>query len=627
MLQSIRDNSQGIIAKIIVGLIAITFALFGVESLVSLTGGSSAPATVNGEEISQQELSQGVYLQRNQMLRRMGENADPSLLNDNLISNMVLDGLIDQKLLLQSAENQGLVFTDAMIDQLIVSTKEFQLDGKFDRVQFETTLRNAGLTPLTYRDILRKEKLIEQERIAYLLSAFSLSDELASITKLQNQVRNARYFTLLAEPVRESLTVSDDEVADYFAANSAKFLSEEQVSIEYIVLDRANLMAEIEVTEDEVSKAYQQMVDTYQAEEQAHAAHILVEISEEQNEAAALAKIEALAARIKAGETFAAVAQSGSDDLGSAEMGGDLGVNPKGVFSQEFENALYGLEKGRVSEPVRTEFGYHLIQLVDLVKTEVPSFEEAKNGLRQDILNAKSEEEYVAQLEILKDLAFSSGDLVEPAEALGLEIQTSELFSRTGNEDPITSNPKILVTAFDDESVKEGQNSEPVELTSDKAVVLRIAKHELPREKTLAEVKGAITELLLEQKVAAELDAKAQALLAKLNQGESLEAIAAGAEIVTKEAVSRGTSDISQELREALFKMPKPAEGGASYAAVDLLDGSKALLVLGGVAESEEELTAEEQRYIASLLNNRFGQQDYQDYSAELKSKAEIERL
>ncbi|EAR59548.1 SurA N-terminal domain-containing protein [Neptuniibacter caesariensis] len=627
MLQSIRDNSQGIIAKIIVGLIAVTFALFGVESLVSLTGGSNAPATVNGEEVSQQELVQGMRLQRNQMLSQMGENADPGLLNDNLISSMVLEGLIEQKVLVQSAENQGLVFTDAMIDQLIVSTKDFQVDGKFDKVQFETVLRNAGLSPLSYRALVRKEKLTEQERIAYLLSAFTLSNELNEIATLQNQSRDTRYFTLAAEPERAAQTVSDDEVADYFAQNSGQYLSDEQVAIEYIVLDRADLEKDVEVTADEVSAAYQQMVDSYQAQELRQAAHIMVEISDEQEAAAAETKAKALLDRLNAGEDFAAVAQSDSDDPASAEMGGDLGVNEKGTFSAEFEDALYALEKGQISEPVQTEFGYHLIKLLDVVESEVPTFEEAKAGIERDLLNEKAELEFVAQLDTLKDVAFSSGDLVEPAETLGLEIQTSELFSRAGNEAPITSEPKVLSVTFDPSFLQEGVNSDPIELSSSKVVVLRILDHQLPRERSLDEVKEVITATLLEEKVAEALTTKADQFIAKLKQGEALESLASGSEVISKTDISRGSQDLPEQLREALFEMPKPAEGEASYAAVDLLDGSKAIVALEKVTENAADLNEEEQRYMGMLLNSRFGQQDYQDHSEQLKDKAEIERL
>ncbi|MCP4597346.1 SurA N-terminal domain-containing protein [Neptuniibacter sp.] len=627
MLQSIRDNSQGIVAKIIVGLIAVTFALFGVESLVSLTAGSNAPATVNGVEISQQDLYQGVQLQRRQMLNQMGDDADPALLDENLISNMVLEGLIEQSVLVQSAENQGLVFSDAMIDQLIVSTKDFQVDGKFERSQFEMVLRNAGLTPLSYRALVKKEKVTEQERIAYMLSAFSLKSELQTLANLDSQTRDIRYFTLDAEPVRNSVTVSDEEIADYYAENSGQFMSDEQVAIEYLLLDRDEIAKGLSVTDDDVESAYQTLVDNFQAQEQRHSAHILVEVSDEQDDAAAKAKVDAIAARLASGESFETLAQSESDDPVSAEMGGDLGVNEKGVFSAEFEDALYALEKGAVSEPVRTEFGYHLIKLVDIVESEAPAFEQAQFELREDLLNQKAEEEYVGQLERLADISFSSGDLVEPAEVLGLEIQKTELFSRSGNEDPVTSNPKILTVAFDAELIKEGLNSTPVELDSGRSVVLRIVEHQLPREKSQDEVAEQIKAILVEQKTAEQLTSTASELVASLRKGDALDSLAAGAKVESFQAVARRDNTVPQEIRTSVFQMPKPAEGASSFASVSLIDGSYAVVALDKVAAVDAELNEEELRMMSMVLNNRQGQQDYQDHTAQLKSKAEIEKL
>ncbi len=626
MLQSIRDNSQGIVAKIIVGLIAITFALFGVESLVSLTASSNAPATVNGEEISQQELYQAVQLQRRQMLNQMGDNADPSLLDDNLISNMVLDSLIEQRILVQSAEDQGLVFSDNMIDQMILATKEFQQDGQFSREQFEITLRNAGMTPLSFRSLIRKEKLTEQERIAYMLSAFSLESELQHVANLDSQKRDIRYFIIDAEPVRNTIVVSDEALDEYYQSNSGQFMTEEQVAIEYLLLDRAKIAEGINVSVDDLETAYQTMVDNYQSQEQRHSAHILIEISEDQDDATAKAKIEEIAAKLAAGESFEVLAQAESNDPLSAEMGGDLGVNEKGVFSPEFEDALYSLDKGAVSEPVKTEFGYHLIKLLDIVESSVPSFEEAKADLRADILNQKSEEEYVAQLEQLADISFSSGDLAEPSEVLGLEIQKTDLFGRTGNEDLVTSNPKVLAVAFDQELLKERLNSTPVELDSGRSLVLRVVDHQLPREKSRDEVTDEIKSILLESTVAKELNSVASNAVDKLKQGEQIDAVSAGSEVVAVEGQARRGGTTPKEIVEAVFKMPKP-DSGSTFETVSLLDGSVAVVALDKVTSESPQLAAEEQQMMRMVLGNRQGQTDYQDHLNQLRSKAEIEKL
>ena len=368
------------------------------------------------------------------------------------------------------------------------------------------------------------------------------------------------------------------------------------------------------------------MVDNYQSQEQRHSAHILIEVSEDQDDASAKAKIEEIAAKLAAGESFEALAQAESNDPLSAEMGGDLGVNEKGVFSPEFEDALYSLEKGAVSEPVKTEFGYHLIKLLDIVESSVPSFEEAKADLTADILNQKSEEEYVAQLEQLADISFSSGDLAEPSEVLDLEIQKTDLFGRTGNEDLVTSNPKVLAVAFDQELIKEGLNSTPVELDSGRSLVLRVVDHQLPREKSRDEVTDEIKAILLESTVADELNKVASGAVEKLKQGEQIDAVSAGTEVITVEGQARRGGTTPKEIIEAVFKMPKP-DSGSSFATVSLLDGSVAVVALDKVTSESPQLAAEEQQMMRMVLGNRQGQNDYQDHLNQLRSKAEIEKL
>ncbi|WP_027857024.1 SurA N-terminal domain-containing protein [Marinobacterium jannaschii] len=628
MLQTIRENSQGMIAKVIVGLIVITFALFGVESLVSLTGGSSAPATVNGVEISEQQLYQGVELQRRQILAQMGENADPTLLDDGLISNMVLEGLIEQSVLVQAAEEQGMTFSDRMIDQLIVSTPAFQQDGKFSREQFELALRSSGFTPITYRQLLRQEKLIEQQRAAYLMSAFALEDEVKQVLALDRQTRDISYFTLSADKVREGLVVSDEQVAERFARDQAQYMTDEQVELEYLLLDQAELAKEIEVTEDELRQQYQVMLDNYSADEMRQAAHILVEIGEELDDAAALAKAQSLAERLTAGEDFAALASEASDDLGSSESGGDLGMNGKGVFDPAFEAALYELAVDQVSEPVRTEFGYHLIKLLGTQASSAPSYTEAKAELERDLLKNKAEELYVERLEQLADISFSAGDLVEPAEALGLEIKTTGLFSREGGSDPVSSNVKVLKVAFSEELLEESVNSTPVELSSNAAVVVRVKQHQPPRNQSLDEVRDLVRDALVAELTAKQLEAQGQDKVERLRAGDAIEAVASGVEVKRIEALGRGQSEAPIELTQAVFKLAHPQSGKATYSAVPQADGSQIIVALHAVKDGDTTALAEaELNSLRMILGSQVGQADYRDFTAQAVKAAEIERL
>jgi len=627
MLQSIRDNSQSIVAKVIVGLIIVTFALFGVESLVSLSAGSNAPATVNGEEITEQELYQATELQRRQLLSQMGENADPALLDENLIRGMVLESLIQQKSLLLSAQEQKLLISDRMIDQLIVNTPDFQIDGKFNPAQFEAVLRNAGFSPMMYRELVKKEKLLEQQRTAYELSAFAVPSELERIVELDRQTRNARYFVLPKAEIEKTVGVSDDEIKARYEQDKANLTTEEQVVVEYVVLNKNDLRDGVSVSEEEINGAYDQMLATFQAEEQRHSAHILIEVSDTQDDAAALAKITALKQRIDAGETFDAVAKSDSEDLGSAETGGDLGVNGKGVFATAFEDALFSMNKGEVSEPVRTEFGYHLIKLLDISSKEAPTLAQVREQLTDDLVSQKVEAVYVEKLETLADVSFSSGDLVEPSEVLGLTILTSAPFDRSGGEVDITRNAKVISAAFSQEQIKEGLNSAPIELDRERTVVIRVKEHFEPRSQTLEEVADSLKEIIKTEKVLAALKADAEQRKADLLAGKPVDVVAAGLTVESVEAASRAAVELPAEVRSLMFAMPHPTQGQPSIDITDLADGGMALVLLDKVNTEAVELSEEEKRSMGGFLSNRIGQQDYQAFVDRLKNTAVIEKL
>ncbi|MDX2423576.1 MAG: SurA N-terminal domain-containing protein [Amphritea sp.] len=626
MLQNIRDNSQGIVAKIIVGLIIVTFALFGVESLVSLTSGSNAPATVNGVEISEHELLQGADLQRRQLLAQMGENADPTLLDDNLINKATLDNLIQREVLVQSAVDQDMAISDHMLDQMIINTQDFQVEGVFNSDQYQAVLRNAGLTPMMYKDLLRKESLIDYERSGYMLSAFVLDSDVENIIKLDRETRDMAYLKVGLSDYMANVSISADELSAYYDAHLQDFMTEEQVAIEYLLINKADLLKEVTVDEGELQSQFDQLKAVFNAQEQRTVSHIMVEVSDDVDDATALAKAQALQERLAAGEDFAALAQTESDDPGSAASGGDLGVYQNGMLDGPFEQAVYGLKKGEVSEPIRTAFGYHLIKLTDLSESKPPVFDEVKDELIAEQMENKVEQLYVERVGQLTDLSFSSGDLQEPAAELGLNIVEVKPFGRQGGDDEITTNPRVIRAAFNEELIRDGLNSDPIELDSGRTLVLRIKEHIRPRQLSEDEVKPQITEILTQQKAGEALEASLSAELQKLEQGAERTSIN-GAEWLVEDAVSRTNRAQPAEIMSAVFKLPKPDQV-ASYSLITLQDGSRAIVAVTAVNEPDlSEVTAEERQAMRNVLGQRSGQFDYQAMIEARTSAAEIERL
>lgn len=625
MLQSIRDNSQGIVAKVIVGLIVVTFALFGVESLVSLTAGSNAPASVNGQEITEQELYQATQIQRRQLLSQMGENANPALLDENVISGMVLESLIEQKALLISAQDKGLYVSDRMLDQMIIETPDFQIDGKFNSDQFQAVLRNAGLTPLMYRDLMRKERILAQEANAYQLSSFVVPAQLKQVVDLETQTRSGNYFTMPLDIEAAKVAVTDDEIKARYDQERNSLTTPEQVVIEYIVLDKQAMRDAITVTDEELQSEYQQRQASFAPQNERHVAHILVEISPDQDDEAALAKAESIKSRLDQGAAFDELAKAESDDIGSAQSGGDLGNVTTGMLSEPFDNAMLALKPGDVSEPVRTEFGYHIIKLISETESTMPSFEELKRSLEDDIVTRKVESEYVEGLEQLADTTYSAGDLAEPSEVMGLPIEVSEPFDRSGGADVFTSNAQVIEAAFADEQLNEGLNSTPIEIDQDRTMVLRVKDHFEPRELSLEEVSDQLRDQIAYDNASKALNEKADSKLAALNSGTSLSMAADDAQVNALESLSRSASSAPAEVVGKLFAMPHP-DGAPTASKAVLADGSVAVIQLTAVTQSEAAENEDTLNAMGQYLASMKGQEAYKMVAKSVTDSAEIER-
>ncbi len=626
MLQTIRENSQGIIAKVIVGLIIVTFALFGVESLIGLANSEKAPAEVNGEEISNIDLQREVELQRRQILSQMGENADPAAIDEVALRRSVLDRLVDREILLQSAESQGLYISEQMIDQMIVADSSFfGENGSFDRNQFEAVLRSVGLTPLMYRDQLRKALLTAQERNAYTLSAFATPVQAEQLAKLAAQTRDVDWIRFKLEDALAQVEVTQEQLQARYDEDPQRFMTEAQVVLSYIELNQSDFADPASVSEADLRSAYEQELARFQADEERQASHILFEIGEG-TDADVRAQAEAVRERIMSGElSFADAAAEYSADPGSAVAGGDLGFNGRGVFVAPFEDALFALTQGELSEPVRTEFGYHLIKLNDIRATVPPTFAERKSELKAELANAAAEARYVEALDRLADLSFSAADLQVPSDELGLKIQQTQPFGKSGGETELTSNAKVLRAAFSSELINEQLNSAPIELNREQAVVVRVAQEIPARQQSLDEVKEQLTVELRQEQAVAGLKSRSEALAKQLSSGQTLEQLAPDLAWSSADEVARDAGSMPLDVNRAAFELPRPSENQASLEAIELTGGDYAIVRVRAVHEPEQvdELLAQQ---LKRSLGARQGDSYFRAHVQGLNASAEVER-
>ncbi|MBC3382667.1 SurA N-terminal domain-containing protein [Pseudomonas sp. SWRI12] len=623
MLQNIRDNSQGWIAKTIIGIIVALMALTGFEAIFQATSNTNEAAKVNGEEISQNELSQAVDMQRRQLMQQLGKDFDASLLDEKMLRDSALKGLIDRKLLLQGAHDAKFAFSEAALDQVVLQTPEFQVDGKFSAERFDQVIRQLGYSRMQFRQMLAQEMLIGQLRAGLAGSGFVTDAQVLAFARLEKQTRDFATLDIKADPASVKLT--DDEVKAYYDQHAKEFMTPDQVVIDYLELKKASFFDQVSVKDEDLQAAYQKEIANLS--EQRRAAHILIEVNDKVTEAQAKAKIEEVQARLAKGESFEALAKEFSQDPGSANNGGDLGYAGPGVYDPEFEKALYALNKDQVSAPVRTDFGLHLIKLLGVEAPEVPSFASLKDKLTRDLKTQQVEQRFVEATKQLEDASFEASDLAQPAQDLKLTVHTSAPFGREGGEG-IAANRAVVTAAFSPEVLEEGANSTAIELDPETVVVLRAKEHRKPEQLPLEKVAGPIRAQLTKEHASAAAKTRADELIASLRDGKTpLDKPVDGQGWKATEAVTRNQEGIDPAVLQALFRMPKPeSKDKPTFSSVTLPDGSLVVVRLNGVNEAAaptDEEKAQYRRYLAS----RVGQQDFAAYRKQLESQADIKRF
>lgn len=617
MLQNIRDNSQGWIAKTIIGVIVVLMALTGFDAIIQSTSNSQNAADVNGEKITQSSLNAAVDMQRRQLIQQFGKDFDASLLDDKLLRQASLDSLVDRTLLLQGAKEAGMGFSDASLDQLILQTPAFQVDGKFNAARFDQILQQQGMGRMEFRERLKQDVLVSQLQASLAASNFVTDAELENFVRLDKQTRDFASQTIHIDT--KSIDISDDELKAYYDEHKDQYMSPEQVVVEYVELRKESFFAQAEASDEELQALYQKEIANLA--EQRRAAHILLEVNDKLSDEQAKAKLAEVAERLKQGEDFAKLAEEVSQDPGSASNGGDLGFAGPGVYDPEFEKSLYALKKDEVSAPVRSSFGWHLIKLLDVQAPEVPSFDSLKAKLEREVKAQQVEQRFVEAAKELEEASFEASDLAQPAQELGLQVQTSGAFGREGGEG-VAANRQIVQAAFSPEVLEDGANSGAIELDPDTTLVLRVKEHKKPTLLPLEEVSAGIRDTLSRKKASEAAKAEGEALLVQLRDGG-----ASGKDWKVVEAATRSQEGVEPEVLQALFRMAKPEDGKSSFAGLTLNNGDYVVLRLDGVGQAKAELSAEEKTSYRRFLASRAGQQDFAAYREQLKESADIERF
>jgi peptidyl-prolyl cis-trans isomerase D len=639
MLLDLRDgirNSKWL-KYLLVTIICIPFALFGINSYFG-GGGPDYAAKVNGEKVSLAEYNNAYQIQRNQLRQAFGGRIPEGFDAAGMIGQQAMDTVVTRELLRQTTSNNNMAIGDDALAREIYTSEAFTVDGTFDKERYQLQLQSQGISAGQFEAQYRGDLLLQQLQGSVVDTAFELETEAQLVASLRDQQRTLSTITFPLQQTAESIEVDDAAIQQYYDDNLSNFNNPEKVKIEYLELRPEHLTADLEVTEEQLQEYFELNRREFRSAEQRDASHILLALDSDAGSSEAdevRDKALDLVARIGAGESFEDLAREFSDDPGSGSEGGSLGAFERGVMVPPFEEAVFAMAEGDVSDPVRSDFGYHIIRLNSIIEEQGKSFEDVKDEIDVRYRREQADQRFYDVREQLANASYENSDSLEPAaDETGLEIKTSDWID-SNSTDGVGQYRQVLTAALSEAVLNEGQNSEVVEVGDNHVVVLRSVEHEPPAPKTLDEVKDDVTTQLQQQRAREQLDELASQSIDELKDGADAAALADthSATFTEPAAVGRQGSDADRAVVAELFKMAKPAEGGNSFRQVTTSGGDVAIVIFSGIASQEADddtQTADGEEEPATppapSLAPRAGAAEFAALVGGLQSGAEVEQ-
>ncbi len=624
MLQTIRDRLTGWVAVIVILVIGVALVIgFGNMNTDVATG--RVAASVNGNEIPMLEYREAY---QDQLLRQQ-EALQGELSSDmqQQLQRNVLEGLVQREALVQFIEADGYRVDDQSVANFVRSQPGFQVGGEFASQAYIATLANQGLTPEAFEERTRRGLQINQLSAGLIQSAFYTPTEYRQFIELQQQQRAATVVQFSPADLFASVELDPGAVEAYYAENPERYRSEESVAIEYLELRLADIAAEVAVDDSALREYYEENRERYATDEERRLRHILIAIGADTDEQAAAEKAAELSDRLTTGDDFTALAREFSDDPGSAPDGGELGWAGRGVYVSAFEDAAFSLQKGEISAPVKTEFGYHLIQLQEIRPGSELPFEEVRAEILDLLQRQAAENSFFEQAELMDDLALENpGGLTVVAEQTGLPLQRAENITRAGGE-PFGFNAALLEATFSPMVLEDGENSPLIEVEDGRVLVLRVAEHRLPEPLPLEEVRPTITGELRLQEAANLARSQGEAALARMQAGEDLALVAAeyGRDVQQTGLILRNANTLPPEITAAVFRAAPPS-GAPEYQGLESGDGGFAIFRLDEVASGRPESVPRELRDQAKQqLAGQLGNADFGALVVDVRSQAKMQ--
>lgn len=634
MLQKLRDKTSGWIATLILGLLIIPFAFFGVEEYMG--GGSrNDVATVEAppswwqsaphwwpvskfwqvKEVTIDEFRTAFENARQEARQQQGENFDARGFETVENKRRVLERLINERVLALASDRAGVTIGAASVQKAIAGEQAFQVDGKFNNERYQLMLQslNPRVTPAQFEQQQRDrlKMIVLPEGIAS--SDFVTTGEMDRLLKLLAQTRDVA-ITLLPPPAADTAPVSDAEIQKWYDGHKAEYQQPESVSVEYVDIDSANLPASTPADEATLRKRYETEKSRFVTAEQRVVSHILIAAPADADAATlkkAEAKAAALTAQAKQGADFAALARANSEDPGSKDAGGQLPAFAKdGSMVKPFEDAAFAMQAGEVRGPVKSDFGYHVLKLDQIQAGGGKSFEEVRDELAREQATSDGERAFndIAG-RLVNEVVKNPTELAPAAKAVGLTVQTAGPFSRT-DAPGVLANPAVVRAAFSESLIEDGTASDPIELSPGRSVVIRVTDHNPAAPRPLAQVREAVIAAIRADRQTKAAEVAADALVARVAKGESLKDIATAAQQPFNEmpGMQRGMPGLPPAANEAIFSVPRPVGDKPSAGRIALGNGAYAVFAVSKVSDGDlSKVTPEQREGLKQQLNQLGG--------------------
>jgi peptidyl-prolyl cis-trans isomerase D len=624
MLQSIRDRLTGPVVWFVIGLIAIPFAFWGIDTFRS---GSGDPVVAKiggfgpfgGTRITQSQFKQR-YEQRYQQLRQlMGEQFRADLFDTPRFRQSVLDDMVQETAMRTFGQDEGYRAGDDQLRNFLAEIPAFQKDGKFSAETYrEMISRQPGLTATTYEAQVRQALVIDQLKAVVEDTAFVTPADAWASYRLEGQSRKIAVAHVTLADFKSEVSVTDDQLKARYEKDKSKYRTAERIKLAYVELDRNKLKPTDAPPPDELKKIYDAEKDVrFSTPEERHARHLLVAVAGG-DKAAAKAKAEKLLEEIKAGKDFVKAAQESSDDTGSKASGGDLDWLRKGSMPvKEIEDAVFSMKPGEVRGPIETQFGFHLLKVDEIRDAQVKPYEDA--AVQTELAEAwrvrEAEKKFQETSDKLDEIAFEKSAIADVAKEVGLTVQTTDWIGRGAGGEGLAGNDAVKQAAFAPEVTTEDQNSKPIVVDSDRIVVVHKAEYEAARDRPLEEVKDQVREAVVAESAAALAKKEGDALAEAVKGGQPLAAAAAAhhGKVTFDGDAKRNQAGVEDAVLAHAFKLARPEAGKAVVDTIALPSGDVAVVALTAVEDpakpeaADDQLKAATQQMRDSVAGSEFG--------------------